>query len=288
MIDRIKVSNVFHEWNRDSYRAPSGANAAIEGADATYAAQTQPGPLNNRTQIFQDTLSVSNTSEVVKKYGRSSEINRLKAKKMVEIRRDIEAAAIGNGASVTGTSGAAAKMRGCYGFIATNASVGATTGVAPNPVTNTAPVAGTARAISDTLVKAAVLAAYSNGGDASVLMVSPAQKQKVSALTGNVTRQQQVPSGKNGGLVLNTAFTFYGHDFGVTKVVPNRVMAIAQAGLNDAAYLIDADKLALGQLRGFESEQMATTGDAKQWQIRTEVTLVVRDEKPLASILDLS
>lgn len=172
----MKVSNVFHEWNRDSYRTPDGTNAAIEGADAAYSAQTQPAPLNNRTQIFQDTLSVSNTAEVVKKYGRASEINRLKAKKMVELRRDIEAAAIGSGAAVTGTGSVGGKMRGLYGFIATNASVGATTGVAPNPVTNTAPVAGTTRAISDTLVKAAVLAAYSNGGDASMLLVAPVQK----------------------------------------------------------------------------------------------------------------
>jgi len=104
-----------------------------------------------------------------------------------------------------------------------------------------------------------------------------------------VTRQQTVPSSKaDGSLVLNTAFTFYGHDFGVTKVVPDRVMASGGLGLTASAYLIDTDKLALGQLRPFESEQMATTGDAKQWQIRTEVTLVVRDEKPLASILDLS
>jgi len=51
-IDRIGVANVFHEWTRDSYRTPNGANAAIEGADATYAAQTQFAPLNNRTQIF--------------------------------------------------------------------------------------------------------------------------------------------------------------------------------------------------------------------------------------------
>lgn len=288
MIDRIKVSNVFHEWNRDSYRTPNPANKSAEGADASYSAQTQPGPLSNRTQIFQDTLSVSNTAEEVKKYGRSSEIKRLKAKKMIELRRDIEGAAIGNGTSVTASGATAGQMRGLYGFISTNASVGATTGVAPDPTTNTAPVAGTARAISDTLVQAAVLAAYEAGGDASVLMVAPVQKQKVSALTGNVTRQQQVPSSKGDGLVLNTAFTFYGHDFGVTKVVPNRVMAVAQAGLNDAAYLIDADKLALGQLRPFESEQLATVGDSKQWQIRTEVTLVVRDEKPLASILDLS
>lgn len=65
-------------------------------------------------------------------------------------------------------------------------------------------------------------------------------------------------------------------------------MAIVAGGLSKAAYLVDPDKCALGQLRGFESEQMATVGDAKQWQIRTEVTLIVRDEKPLASILDLS
>lgn len=283
------MSNVYHEWTRDSYRTPDGTNGAVEGADAAYSAQTQPGPLNNRTQIFQDTLSVSNTAETVKKYGRASEINRLKAKKMIELRRDIEAAAIGSGAAVTGTGSVAGKMRGLYGFISTNASVGATTGVKPDPTTNTAPVAGTARAISDTLVKAAVLAAYQSGGDASLLLVSPTQKQNVSALTGNVTRQQQVPSSKaDGSLVLNTAFTFYGHDFGVTKVVPNRVMAIVAGGLSKAAYLVDPDKCALGQLRGFESEQMATVGDAKQWQIRTEVTLVVRDEKPLASILDLS
>lgn len=288
MIDRIKVSNVFHEWTRDSYRTPNPTNAAVEGADASYSAQTQPGPLNNRTQIFQDTLSVSNTAETVKKYGRSSEVSRLKMKKMIELRRDIEAAALGNGAAVTGASGTAGQMRGLFGFINANASVGATTGVAPNPVTNTAPVAGTARAFSETLLKAAILGAYSNGGDASVFMTSPAHKTVASTFSANVSRQQQVPSGKGGQLTLNTAYTFYGHDFGVTKIVPNRVMAVVAGGLSKAGYLIDADKIALGQLRPFESEQLATVGDAKQWQIRTEVTLVVRDELPLASILDLS
>jgi uncharacterized protein (DUF4415 family) len=288
MIDRVGVSNVFHEWTRDSYRTPDGTRAAAEGADASYSAQTQPGSLNNRTQIFQDTVSVSNTAETVKKYGRSSELKRLKAKKMIELRRDIEAAIIGSGAAVTASGSTAGKLRGLYGFISTNASVGATTGVAPDPTTNTAPVAGTARTFTSALLDAAVLAAYTNGGSASTLLVSPAHKQTASTFTTNVTRQQEVPSTKGGGQVLNTAYTFYGHDFGVTKVLPNRVMAVAGAGLASAAYLVDADKIALGQLRPFESEQMATVGDAKNWQIRTEVTLIVRDEKPLASILDLS
>ena len=98
MIDRVPVSNVFHEWTRDSYRTPDGTRAAIEGADATYSAQTEPTPLNNRTQIFQDTVSVSNTAEKVKKVGRSSELSRLKTKKMLELKRDIEAAIISSGA----------------------------------------------------------------------------------------------------------------------------------------------------------------------------------------------
>ena len=84
-IDRTPVSNVLHEWTADTYRAPNGGNAAIEGADATYSAQTQPGQYSNRTQIVQDTVSVSNTAEKVRKYGRASEIARLKTKKMVEL-----------------------------------------------------------------------------------------------------------------------------------------------------------------------------------------------------------
>lgn len=280
MLDRISVSNVFHEWNRDTYKTPA-LNAAIEGADATYAAQTQPAPLNNRTQIFQDTMSVSNTAEVVKKYGREKEINRLKTKKMIEIKRDMEFAFLSNGAAVTGTAGVAAQSRGLYGFI-TNSRLGAT-GVAPNPVTNTAPTAGTLTAIDETIFKTAIQTAYENGGDASVVLCSPAHKVKISTFTGNVTRFVEVGSSP---ATVNAAFDFYRSDFGVTKIMPNRVQAATGAGLRNTIYVIDADKVALGQLRGFESEQLATVGDAKQWQVRTEATLVVRDEKPLYAIRD--
>lgn len=284
-IDRVKVENVLHEWTADVYRAPNGGNAAIEGADAAYSAQTQPGQYNNRTQIIQDTMSVSNTAERVKKYGRASEIARLKTKKMVELKRDIEAAAIGNGTAVTGTGSVAGQMRGLYGWIKTNNDLGAT-GVAPDPQTNTAPTAGTLRDLAETQVKGVILKVYQDGGDADVMLVSPSHKQKVSAFTGNVTRMNDV-TGK-GQIQLNTAFTFYGHDFGVSKVVPDRVMGSGSAGLTNTLYVVDYEKIALGQLRPFESEQMATTGDAKNWQVRTEVTLVVRQESTLGAVRDLN
>jgi len=285
-IDRTKVTNVLHEWTADTYRSPNADNAAVEGADASYSAQTQPGQYSNRTQIIQDTVSVSNTAETVRKYGRKSEIARLKTKKMIELKRDIEAAAIGSGASVTGTSSVAGKMRGLYGFIATNNSLG-TGGVAPDPTTNTAPTAGTTRDFTESLLKSVILGVYGDGGDASVVMVSPSHKQLVSAFVGNVQRTNEV-GGSAGAKRLNTAFTFYGHDFGDAKVVPNRVMGGASAGLQNTAYVLDYDKFALGQLRPFESEQMATTGDAKNWQVRTEVTLIARQESTAGAVRDLN
>ncbi len=282
MIDRSSVGNVYHEWQRDTYKTP-GANAAIEGADATYSAQTEPSLLNNRTQIFQDTVSVSNTAEKVKKYGRSSELSRLKTKKMLEIKRDIEYAAISSGATVTGDGSTAAKLRGLYGFI-TNDRVGGGSGASPNPVNNTAPTAGDAAAFTEDDLKTGLQSCFTNGGDGSVVMYSPAHKIRISGFTGGVQKTNEV--GGRQAAVLNAAFDFYRGDFGVTKVVPNRIMAGSAAGLKSTVYIFDADKLSLGQLRPFESEQMATIGDAKNWQIRTEVTLVVRDEKPLYAIRD--
>ncbi|MHC9085346.1 SU10 major capsid protein [Luteimonas sp. RIT-PG2_3] len=282
LIERQSVDNVYFEWQRDSYRTPDQTRSAIEGADATYAAQSQPTLLNNRTQIYQDTVSVSNTGERVGKYGRKNESKRLRMKKMIELKRDQEAACLGSGATITGTDAVAGRQRGLYGFI-TNRRTGAT-GVAPNPVTNTAPVAGTLAAFAEADLKTGLQTAYQNGGDASIVLCSPAHKVRISTFTGNVQRTNEV--GTKAPAVLNAAFDFYRSDFGVTKVIPNRVMAGSTAGLQNTLYILDADKVALAVLRPFESEQLATVGDAKNWQVRTETSLVVRDEKPLYAIAD--
>ena len=289
MIERVPISNTFHEWNRDQYATPITNNAAIEGADAANAVIAQPTPLNNRTQIFTKAFSISGTTEAVKKYGRKSELARTKGLRFVEIRRDMEASAVSSGAAVTGTGGTAGLLRGLYGFISTNNDLGVG-GVAPDPVANTAPTAGTLRALTEAQVKGQILNAYTygGGGDGSqVLMVSPNHKQKISAaFTGNVTRYQNVEGDKSPTLISNV--DFYRHDFGVTKMVTNRVMTVAGAGLQSTLYLFDPEKLAIGQLRPLETEQMATTGDAQNWQMRTEVTLIVRDEAPLAAVRDIT
>lgn len=283
MIGRESVDAVTPEWQRDSLRS-AASNAAVEGADASYAAQTQPERLSNKTQIIQDTLSVTGTTDRVAKYGRDKESARLKAKKMVELKKDVEWAAIANGSFNAGAAAVARQMRGLYGWVATNNSLGAG-GAAPVISTNTAPVAGTLRALTETLLQAVILSTYNSGGKAEVLMLSPSHKQKASTFTGNVTRFNDVSSKQ---VRLQTSFSVYGHDFGETKVVPNRVMTGAGAGLINTAYLLDPEQCKLGVLRPFQATPLAKVGDADNFQILTEVTLKVGEEKALGAIRDLT
>ncbi len=78
-IAKVDADAVLHEWQTDSLRAPSATNAAVEGADASYAGQTPTVRIGNRCQIVQDTFSVSGTQEAVKKAG-PKEIARLSGK----------------------------------------------------------------------------------------------------------------------------------------------------------------------------------------------------------------
>lgn len=284
MIGRRTVDATNPEWLRESLRAPA-ANARVEGADATYAAQTQPERLSNRTQIIGDTLSVTGTTDRVSKYGRGKETNKLLAQKAVEIKKDIEYAAIGNGAFVVGDSVTARQMRGLYGWTATNRETGGGSGAAPVIATNTAPVAGTLREFTEDLLKSLVLKVYNSGGKGEVLMVSPSHKQKASTFSGQVQRTHEV--GSKAG-VLQTSYSVYGHDYGNTKIVPNRVQVGAIAGLRSTAYMIDPEQCKLGVLRPFRSEELAKVGDATNHQIITEVTLQVNEEKALGAIADLT
>ena len=289
-IDRTTCDATYHEWQRDTLRAPA-SNAQVEGFDATYNAQTQPERIGNRTQIISDTLSVTGTTEAIRKAGRknNSEVSRLAGKKMIELKKDVEYAAISNPVAVVGSTSIPRQMRGLFGWIATNSQSGSG-GAAPNPSTNTAPTVGTLRPENEAFTKTALLQAYSTGGDVDMIMVSPTHKQLYSAFTGNVTRFSDIGGDKsNANSTLNTAYTFYGSDFGTVKVVPNRVMAASGAGTANTDYFIDTSKWALATLtgRGFHKEELAKVGDAENYLILTEVTLVAREERASAAVRDI-
>jgi hypothetical protein len=283
-IAKTTAEGVYHEWQTDALRAPNAANASIEGADATFVAQTPTVRIGNRTQIIKDTFSVSNTQEAVKKAG-PKEVARLSAKKSVELKKDIEASSLSSQTSIAGSTTVARTMRGCAGWIATN-YVGGAGGAAPVPPTNTPPAPGTAVALTETMLKTALMNAYTAGGNVTQVHLRPSDKVLSSAFAGNATRMQSV-EGNGKSATLQTAYAVYASDFGNVAMIPNRVLA-SQVTPDKAVYAIDTAMWALATLRGFEKTELAQTGDARNWQIVFEGTLEARNEASSAQIRDLT
>lgn len=150
--------------------------------------------------------------------------------------------------------------------------------MAPDPSTNTAPVAGTARAFTEALLKDAIQDAYDDGGSNWVLYVRPADKVLASAFTGNATRYQDVAQNK-GKLV--AAYDVYVSDFGTIKIVPERFC-------DAAAYLVDHDHVTLVTLDGLHRSPLAKTGDAEKMLLTEEYGLRMDNPDAHAAIRDLS
>lgn len=271
-IERVEATAVTHEWQRDVLATPAN-NAVAEGADATYTAVTPTTRLSNQTQISRKTFSISDTQEAVRKAGRKSDIRYQTVKQGKELRKDIEVAVVEN---PTYTTGATRQTKGLRGFCVTNNSLGAT-GVAP-AFPNTGPTDGTLRGFTETILRAIVLASYSNGGNPTMLMVAPAIKQVMSGgFVGNGTRFVKSEAKK-----LVAAYDIYESDFGDFEIVPNRCMTRTRE-----AYLIDKDMAALAVLRDMETEELARIGSARNFMIETEYALEVREERAMACARDI-
>ena len=272
-IDKVKATAVTHEWQRDVLATPAN-NAVAEGADATYTAVTPTQRLSNQAQISRKTFSITDTQEKVTTAGRKSEIRYQTIKQGKELRKDMELALIENGIQ---TTGATRQTRGLRGWIVTGSSSGAS-GAAPNFGTNTAPTDGTLRTYTEALMRSAVLSAYNNGGNISMLMVHPSIKQNISAtFTGAGTKFNKGETNQ-----LNTAWDVIKTDFGELDVVPNRVMQRTRK-----AYYIDPDLVALAVLRDMQDQELARIGSARNFMIETEYALEVREERGLACTRDI-
>lgn len=274
-LKKSKANARFFEWQTDAL-ASNANNAQIEGDDvASFVAVSPSTRWGNYTQISTKNFIISDTEEVVDKAGRKSEIAYQKSKKLKELKRDAETGLVQNTTSNAGALGTARQTRGLAGWI-TQGSVGAGAGAFPVPSTNTAPVAGTGRALTEVLVKSAMQTAYTAGGAPSMLLVRPSDKVVASGFTGNATRYEQADSDK-----LHAAFSVYVTDFGSLKVVPDRF-------IDAAAYLIDFDHVSFKTLRNVEAKPLAKTGDAEKMLITWEYGLQMDNKDAHSQIRDLT
>jgi len=273
MIDKTKATAVLHEWQTQALAA-AAQNAQLEGDEAAFVAVTPTVRVNNRCQIARKTVIVSGTQESVDKAGREGEMAYQMVLKNKELRRDMEFDLTGNQAPVTGNSTTARQLRPLCGWYTTNDQRGAT---GTDGTSAAAAGEGTQRALTDVLVKAAMQAAWTQGGKPTKLMVGPFNKTVVSGFTTNVTRYQDTSDKR-----LVTSLEIYDTDFGPLSVVPNRFQRERDA------HLLQPDMWAVAYLRKPSTKDLAATGDAEKGMLVTEYTLEARNEKASAIVADLN
>jgi hypothetical protein len=189
------------EWVTVDLASASDTNAEIEGNDVTADAMTEGVRLSNYTQISDKVAQVSSTREVVDESGDLNRMSKQLALKTQELKRDIEKTLLSNKVASAGSASTARTSASFASFLQTNVSRG-TSGV--NPVLSgttsgyptTAAVDGTQRALTEALLKTVLALAWTNGGDPSLVFVGSANKQLISAFTGNATTFREMDSRK--------------------------------------------------------------------------------------------
>ena len=259
-VGRTKAKNTYHEWQTDALASVNLENAQVEGADAVSPTLTPTERVGNYTQISDKVVQVSVTDDVVDKAGRSTETAYQLAKASAEIKRDMESILLSDQAKDAGTASTPRKLGGLGSWITTN-------------VVDTA-----GGALTEDMLKEAVLKAYTEGGEPSMLLVSPANKQVVSTFAGIAEQRYQAP--KSSPTTIIGSADVYLSDFGTLNVVPDRFLS------DEISYVLDPSMASVAYLRPFKKTKLAKMGDSEKHLMNVEYTLVVKNEKAHAVMSD--
>lgn len=279
-IPRVKATAVLHEWSKQALGSVNTTNAHLEGDVTDRAASTTPTRAQNYCQISKKNATVSGTERSINIAGINDMLDYQKSLKSVELRKDMEAILLGNTGQAAGATNVARTLRSFNAWFAGNASRG--TGGADSTAATAAATDGNTtnglRTFDETLLKAAVKAAYDDGGKPTRIFLGSGNKQIFSGFTGRANSQQQIG---NQDKILASA-SVYGSDFGDLMVIPNRTQRARDV------FVVDTSKVALAGLRMFEQNELGRIGDADTVELISEYTLEMRHENAHAGVMDTS
>ena len=275
---KAKASNTLHEWQTDALRS-SGDNAHIEGDDTIAEARSATVRLNNRTQIFKNSVVIPGTDVGLNKAGRAREMAYQVLKIAKEQKLDIEKAMFANQAKVAGDATTARRMAGVPAWLTTNTnfqsgSSGADpTGDGSNARTDD----GTPTAFSQTKFDAVMQAIWVAGGKPDSVYLSAFQMNLALGFTGNNNQRSNITAEAEKVI---KHMSVYVTPWGTVEFKPTR------ENRGRDVFIMQDDMWAVGVLRATKNEELAKTGDNEKRQVVTELTLVCRNEKSSGGIYD--
>jgi hypothetical protein len=277
------VDNTYFEWSEVDLAA-AASNTQIEGdVGLSNSAPTNAVRKGNYTNISAKVVEVSDTNQAVNGVANAQTVAKQVAYKLSEMKRDMEKMCLSNVAGNAGASGTARVTAGLPAFLTTNASRGTggadgtTSGSGTSGYPNAAATDGTQRAITEALLKGIIADCWDEGATPSIVLCGSAQKQTISAFTGNATRFKEAEDSK-----LNAAIDVYISDFGELQIVPARHIRSRDV------FVLDPSYAEIAYLQTANQKPLARTGLSERRLISAEWGLQVTSEKAHGVIADVS
>ena len=286
------------DWLVDKLRAPDVTNARVDGSDAGAAGVATDKRVGNHSQISDEVIAVSYRADASDTIGRTRELAHRITRGGQAIRRDVEAIALCNQASVAGTDTVAGKTGGLPSWIETtvvNADGSTATAGGHNMttgLTEQCTVDGSAASgLSFQAVKDAIQGVYEEGGEVTTMMSNPSVIGALSsymfdneARVATLTSDQGAPA--NSKATALSSVNVLVSDFGTIKLVPNRLQPLDANG-NAFAFLLDPEYVSMSYLENYRTDTLAKTGLAEKRQISVDWGLRVHNESAHGMICNI-
>lgn len=252
-LQQVSIGNKFVQWQTASFRAAAD-NSVAEGIAFTAISCTQPSRASNISQLFYEGLEVSDTDRQVNHAGMSDPFAYQEAKKLVELKKDIELALV-KGSAITGTTSSNCKLGGFMNVLSTNKTSLSGITFTESTFTNLLQLAWGNSEVMPTEV-----------------FVGPNLKRTISNYSTRVTPFIDAESKKQIVTVSN-----YESDFGSLKIFLHRNLTSAGSSVNELL-IIDPAWFATGWLQPLKREVLPRTGIRSQAMITCDATLLYKNE----------
>ncbi len=257
---RTQATQTRHEWLEDELGEPI-QNAYPEGYTYFTVDVSPRNRLGNYTQIMHRGIQVTDTQEVVQKYGLRSEIAYQMAKTLKELAFDCEQAILTQDTQEPGSMSSPRIFGGLPYWI----------------VTNVFGNSGSARGLTFDLINNALEQTWIGGGKPSILLVSPRNKRVISTFTAGHTKYMDANKTKKLTQMISVIET----DFGTLQCMTDRFVP------NDVVYGLSPEYIKKAFLRNFKQGDIPKINDMGRRYINGEWTVEMRAEKAHFKIEDL-
>lgn len=298
--DRVgsdSCTNAYAEWLTDKLGDPELGGWVVDGADSDQNDSASGKRLGNHCGILTKEVQVTERARASRTIGTGDELSYQVMMRQRELRRNVEANALGIQGSQADDGSTTPGIPAGLGAMVTQHDTGSgasgggfAAGVWTAITPGAAPVA-----LTETMVRDACQGAWEDGADPGLFMSVPGVIRQLSeymftssSRIATLTRETRGDS--DGATALGSVNVFI-TDFGVTlDFVPNRIQRgydVAGTADGAAAYVLDPAYARLSYLKGYRVAELAKTGLADKRQMAVDWTLKCLNPDAHRVLLDI-